>query len=76
MDLSGRVVFREASTNQVLDGQEVEVQTTGPQLSVRLVDLLVPPAEGDEVEVDATVYRVSQRDLDGEGAALLHLEEA
>lgn len=43
---------------------------------VRVDDLPKPPARGDEVEIEATRYKVYDIDADGSGAAVLKLRRA
>jgi hypothetical protein len=45
-------------------------------LFVRLADLPVPPARGDEVEIAGTRYKVFDIEADAEGAAVLRLRQA
>lgn len=75
VDLSGRSIFTEAHEEQVLDENEVAVQTVKPTLDVRLADLAGPPAENDQVSIAGVLHRVASAELDGEGGCMLILEE-
>ena len=64
--------FDEAYQTVRLEG-EVEVAATRPVLDVRLADLPVDPAEGDEVDVDGRTWTVEEVERDGRGSAKLYL---
>lgn len=75
VDLSGRSIYTSAHQEEVLDEAEVSVQTVKATLDVRLADLGATPAEDDDVQVGALAFKVSAIEVDGEGGALLILEE-
>lgn len=60
----------------IMLGDGVEVESSGPQLFVDLVDFDPEPARGDELDVAGGTYTVSDVDPDGDGGALLKLEVA
>lgn len=76
VDLSGRCIFTAAHQEEVLDENEVQVQSVKATLDVRLADLGATPAENDSVSIGTTTYAVAGVEVDGEGGALLILEEA
>lgn len=75
VDLSGRSIFTAAHEEEVLDEAEVAVQSVKATLDVRLADLGAAPAEDDDVQVGSVAFKVSNVEVDGEGGALLILEE-
>ena len=75
VDLSGRSIFTAAHEEEVLDDNTVAVQTVKPTLDLRLADLPVPPAEDDLVVVRGVAHKVAAIEVDGEGGALVALEE-
>lgn len=74
VDLAGRAVFRAPHVGEVFNGTEVELQTLGAELSLRLAELPVAPSEGDAVSIDGEPHLVASVEVDGEGGALIRLE--
>jgi hypothetical protein len=56
-------------------GGSVSVSSNRPNLLIRLADLENEPTKSDTVEIDATEYAVVDCQEDGEGGALLFLNE-
>lgn len=52
---------------------DVEIDTVGPVLGVRLADFAAPPTQGDQVTVAGTAYAVRSVQPDGQGGASLVL---
>jgi len=50
-----------------------EISTTSPRIRVRLSDFASPPARGDTVTIDSTVFRVTdvETDIENVGAHLI-----
>jgi hypothetical protein len=58
-----------------LDSTQLGVAYLGPAIFVRLADLAIEPVVGDQVTVAGVVYRIREVQSDGQGAAVLHLQE-
>jgi hypothetical protein len=72
--VSIRGVFDNAHVS-VEVGEVVGHSSTRPTLLVKRADLPAPPARGGRVKVQTTTYRIIDSQEDGQGGALLILNE-
>lgn len=75
VDLTGRSIFTAAHAEEALEENEVVVNTVKATLDVKLRDIPVAPTEGDPISVGGVQYTLGTMEPDGEGGALLILDE-
>lgn len=64
------------SKYQVVDPETQEIISTNkPGLGVNLNDFAVQPGEGDEFEIDGIKFKVTDKQEDGQGGAVLLLNK-